>query len=406
MRRGSNLPRVGDYNQVLIVDLIRRQPGISRVELTTQTGLSNQTVSNICRRLTEEGLIRESGRVTGELGKRRTVYQINPDSRYAVGLHIDPARTVLALVDLAGQVVDRQSLVNPTTENPLDVIDAIVEHVRTLIAHNNVPAVKLSGLGVAAPGPIGMDAGTLIGPPNLPGWTIVRLRDELEERLGIRVLLEKDTVAAATGETWANNIPSNNFAFIYLGTGAGAGIVLGGEVMHGSSGNLGNFGHLSGDPYGPICYCGGRGCLAVTAMPLDLVRHAEHLGVIAGINPNDPLQVEAAIANMAAQADAGNTAALAIIEKAARSFGRAAANLANTLDLDTIVFGGPNWRSFSKIFMRIVPGIVSELHIFGSVHGVEICGTTLGEDAGPVGAASLVLANAVSAHPSHLFLPA
>ncbi|NYI66981.1 putative NBD/HSP70 family sugar kinase [Spelaeicoccus albus] len=404
--RGSNLPRVSDYNQVLIVDLIRRQPGISRVELTDQTGLAGQTVTNICRRLTAEGLIRESGRVTGDLGKRRTVYEIIPNSKCAIGLHIDPARTVLALVDLGGCIVDRLSLVNPMTNDPADVIDALVEHVRTLIERNNVSSTSLSGLGVAAPGPIGMAAGALIGPPNLRGWTIVRLRDELSARLNIPVVLEKDTVAAITGEVWADSDASNNFGFIYLGTGAGVGVVLGGEIMHGSSGNLGNFGHLTGDPDGPRCYCGDRGCLAVTAMPLDLVKQAERDGLIDSVDHDDAAEVEKAVAELCRRADDGHEGARIIVERAARGFARAAANLINTLDLDTVVFGGPNWQSFAPIFMRVVPPIVEKLHIFSDVHGVEIRGTTLGEDVGPIGAASLVLANAVSARPSHLFLPA
>jgi predicted NBD/HSP70 family sugar kinase len=405
MQRGSNLPRVGDYNQVLIIDLIRRQPEVSRVELSDQTGLSGQTVANICRRLTEQGLIRESGRLTGELGKRRTVYRIVPHSRYAIGLHIDPARTVLALVDLDGRVVDRQSLVNPTTDDPSDVIDAIVESVRALIARNRVPHARLSGLGVASPGPIRMDAGAVIGPPNLRGWTVVRLRDDLEARLGLPVLLEKDTVAAATGEVWADNSFSSDFAFVYLGTGAGVGVVLGGEVMHGASGNLGNFGHLSGDPHGPICYCGGRGCLTVTAMPVDLVTRAHDLGLMPATDHTDPAAVEAALADLCTQADSGGREALEIVEGAARGFARAVANIVNTLDLDTIVFGGPNWRAFSATFMRIVPPMIDDLHLFSSVHGVAVRGTALGEDVGPLGAASLVLANAASARPSHLFLP-
>ncbi|MET4783144.1 ROK family transcriptional regulator [Glaciihabitans sp. UYNi722] len=405
MQRGSNLPLVADYNQVLVVDSIRRHSKLSRVELADQTGLSSQTVSNICRRLVEQGLIQESGRVTGALGKLRSVYQINPSSRCAIGLHIDPARTVVALVDLSGQVMDRESLVNPTTDNPAELIDAIVSHVRTLVDRHDWSRRRLSGLGVASPGPLGMDEGTVIGPPNLRGWTRVRLREQLEERLGMQVILEKDTVAAATGELWVDNLTSKNFAFIYLGAGAGAGIVLDGEVMHGASGNLGNFGHLSGDPDGPLCYCGGRGCLAVTVMPSVLVERGQNAGVLGALNIDSPVEVETAIAELCRKADEGLAAAKAIVDSAAQSFARAAANLTNMLDLDTIIFGGPNWRSFSPTFMQVVPPIIDKLHIFGSVHGVTVRGTALGEDAGPIGAASLVLASAVSAHPSRLVLP-
>ena len=94
-----------------------------------------------------------------------------------------------------------------------------------------------------------------------------------------------------------------------------------------------------------------------------------------------------------------------IIDRAARSFGRVAANLVNTLDLDLVVFGGPYWRHLEEAFLRVVPRMVADLHLFGRVHGVAVRGTALGEDVGPVGAASLVLAASVSARPSHLVLP-
>ncbi len=405
VRRGSNLPRVGDHNRVLVVDLVRRNAGISRVEMSEQTGLTGQTISNICAHLTDQGLIREIGRASYGTGKWRTVYEVVPESRCAVGLHIDAARTVLALVDLAGQVVDRQSILTPATDDPRDAIDAITTEVRSIVARNAIPRPRLSGLGVASPGPINMGPGIVIAPPNLRGWTDVRLRDDLELGLGIPVQLEKDTVAVATGEVWAGRVPSDDFAFVYLGTGSGVGLVLGGEVMHGASGNLGNFGHLQGDPDGPICSCGGRGCLAVTAMPIHLVTAGRDAGLLEPFDPDDAATIERALAHLCRLADDGAAEARAIVEGAARGFARVAANLTNTLDLDTVVFGGPNWRYLAPTFMSIVPGMIAALHIFRDVHAVEVRGTSLGEDVGPIGAASLVLASAVSARPDHLFLP-
>src|SRR4051794_22645959 len=106
MARGSNLSRLGDLNQVELLDTVRRtRAGISRVELATETGLTAQTVSNIVRRLLAEDLVVESGRVQSSLrGKPRTLLKVRPSARFAVGVHVDPATLTFVLIDLEGRV--------------------------------------------------------------------------------------------------------------------------------------------------------------------------------------------------------------------------------------------------------------------------------------------------------------
>ncbi|MBL7258816.1 ROK family transcriptional regulator [Paractinoplanes lichenicola] len=402
-RRGSNLPRVGDYNQLLVLDLVRRHGSISRVELSERTGLSGQTVSNICRRLVAAGLIEPAGRAEADTGARRTMFRIVARGQFSIGLHIDPARMTLVLLNLAGEVEERASLVTPSGDGPEDLLRAVVDAVAGLAARRSDIAPRLVGLGVSTPGPILADA--VIGPPNLRGWGVVRLRAELESRTGLPVVLEKDTIAAATGELWVSGGSLNDFAVIYLGTGIGAGIVLGGEVVRGSSDNLGEIGHLSGDPDGPRCPCGGRGCIAITCAPVHLVTEAAGQGLLPPVPPDDHLGIETALARLCALADDGDPAALAIVEKSARGIGRIAANLANVLDLDTIILGGPNWPALSRTYLRVAPPIPASLLTVSDVHTVEVRGTTLNEDGGAIGAASLVMSSMVSARSERLLLP-
>lgn len=402
-RRGSNLPRVGDYNQLLVLDLIRRHGTISRVELSERTGLSGQTVSNICRRLVASGLIEPAGREEADTGARRTMFRIVAQGQYSVGLHIDPARMSLVLLNLAGEVEDRISVITPATDGPDDVLTAVADAVDALALRRHIPRHRLAGLGVSTPGPILAD--TVVEPPNLRGWGVVRLRAELESRTGLPVILEKDTIAAATGELWASGGALTDFAFIYLGTGIGAGVVLGGEVLRGSSDNLGEIGHLSGDPDGPLCYCGGRGCIAITCAPVHLVGEAAERGLLPAVPPDDHLAVETALARLGSLADGGDLAARSIVEKSARSIGRIAGKLANVLDLDTIILGGPNWPVLSGTYLRVVPSIPASLLTVSDVHSVTVRGTTMSEDGGAVGAASLVMSSMVSARSDRLVLP-
>src|SRR5689334_22036180 len=118
-RRGTNLPRMGDFNESVVLDAIRRVPqGLSRVELIELTGLSAQTVSNICRRLLDTGLALEAGTRSTGAGKPRRLLQVNAGARYAVGVHLDPAVVTLVLLDLLGNVVARAQRPTPEAADP------------------------------------------------------------------------------------------------------------------------------------------------------------------------------------------------------------------------------------------------------------------------------------------------
>lgn len=404
-RRGSNLPRVADYNQTLILDLIRRSQGISRVELVAETGLTSQTISNICRRLTDANLVYETGRVSGGAGAPRAIFEVNPSGLYAIGLHIDPARLTMVLLNLRGEIVRRLTAQTPDPPEPRRMLDEIELRLRELIEVSTVPIGRIAGIGVATPGPIDVVRGSVRDAPNLPGWEEVALRLEIEKRMGLPVVIEKDTTAAAVGELWSNVNAERNFAFIYLGTGAGAGVVLDGEVRRGSSSNLGNIGHMSGDPDGPLCSCGGRGCLVLTALPATLVATAAAARLIDPVDSRDARAVEKALAALCRVAnDKPDSAEAAIVDLAAHSYARVAGQLANALDLEAVVFGGPQWAALMPSLMRVVPPLMSSVFLFRALHEVTVRGSAISDDVGAIGAASLAMWATTFDAPTQLFL--
>jgi predicted NBD/HSP70 family sugar kinase len=411
-RRGTNLPRVAGYNQALVLDLIRRFPGTSRSELVRRTGLTMQTLSNICQRLVAAGLIRESGRVRSGVGAPRIVYEVAPTGRYSIGLHIDPARLSLVLLDLSGDEVHGLSVPMPESPGPAQVVDLIGKEVRILLAEARVDGERVAGVGVATPGPLDVEHGSVVGPPLLPGWETVRLREELEQRLCLPVVVEKDSTAAAIGEIWQAPHEAENLAFLYLGSGVSTGIVLEGQVLRGSGSgaghlsHLGNIGHMTADPDGPPCECGGRGCVSVALLPSRIVDTALAKGVVAGdVDTDDARAVESALAALSRRADAeGDPVAIGILEDAARGFARVGMQLANLLDLDSIVFGGPQWPAFEATCLRIAPAMVNEHYIARDDHKVEVRGTAIGGHVGAVGAASLAMSEIVFDVPGQLYL--
>ena len=406
-RRGTNLPRMGDFNLTVILDAIRRSSGgLSRVELAQIVGLSPQTISNISRRLLDQNLIVEAGKEGSGPGKPRTILRLNPAGMYAVGVHLDPAVTTFVVLDLVGSVVRHSRINTPGASDPDGIIAIIATEIKDLVSASGVDPEKIAGLGVAAPGPINLDEGTVVDPPLLFGWDHVPLRDALAEATGLSTLVDKDVTSAAVAETWAGGPSgSGSFIFMYMGTGIGCGIVLNDEVVRGTSGNAGEIGHIIVDPDGPSCDCGLRGCVKSTSIPQVLVAQAESAGVLEVVrHPSGALDIQESFAKLCAAADAGNSTAAGIIDNSAVLVARAVAVVTNTLDVERVVFGGPFWSLLAERYLDRVPDLLTQNSAAREIHGIEVVGTGVGEDVGAVGAACLVLEHTLAPRAQRLLL--
>ncbi|WP_410791534.1 ROK family transcriptional regulator [Kribbella sp. C-35] len=372
-----------------MLDAIRRSEQLSRVELAEATGLSGQAISNIVRRLLDAGLVREAGRLRGAgIGKPRTLLELEPTGQYAVGVHLDPSVVTVVLLDLTGEVVARRP-VDQYADDPGVLIDGIAKTIEEVIAASGAPRDRVTGVGIAAPGPIDVERGVVVDPPNLSTWHLVPLRDALSERTGLPIVLDKDVTAAASAEKWAGQ--GGSFVFFYLGTGVGAGLVIGDEVVRGSSSNVGEIGHVIVDPGGPLCYCGRRGCVGEASQPRYLVEQAMRAEVLAeGIDLDDRLAVEAAFAELCAQA-AGPGAARDILTTLAERIAKVVEDIANLLDLERVVFGGPHWEQLAPVLQDRVRTALEGRFLLAAVHPFDVTGTALGADVGAIGAASLIL---------------
>ncbi|HWK93429.1 MAG TPA: ROK family transcriptional regulator [Luteimicrobium sp.] len=388
-RRGTNLPRMGDFNESVVLDAIRRAPeGLSRVELAGATRLSAQTVSNICRRLIQGGLVREAGKKSGLGGKPRIVLQVEPSARYAVGVHLDPAVVTYVVLDLVGSVVHRMRRPTPQVADEVATLDEMAAALAQVLEESGVDRSKVLGLGIAAPGPLDLAAGAIVRPPQLQGWERVHVRDRLAEATGLPVVMDKDVIAAAIAERWAGVAQhSGNFLFFYIGTGSGMGLVVEDVVVRGFSGNAGEIGGLDAS-------------LTTRA----LVAEAIERGVLeAGDAPVGPRDAEVQAARLAELAHGGDEAAIGIIDGWARRVGRGVCAAATLVDSELIVFGGPVWPIVRERFLEVVPEIVSTWP-YRALHDFEVVGSGLGDDVGAVGAACLVLDQTLSAQPQALLV--
>lgn len=398
---------MGDFNLTVIVDAIRRSSGgMSRVELAQIVGLSPQTISNISRRLLDQHLIIEAGKEGSGPGKPRTILRLNPAGMYALGVHLDPAVTTVVVLDLVGAVVQHSRIATPGGSDPATVIATIAAEIAAVVAASGVDRGLIAGLGLATPGPIDLDNGTVVDPPLLPGWDRVELRNALSAATGYPVQVDKDVTSAAVAETWAGGPSgSGSFIFMYMGTGIGCGIVLNDEVVRGTSGNAGEIGHIMVDPDGPPCDCGQRGCVKSSCIPQVMVAEAQAAGILAGPPAGTSgAEIQQQFARLCALAAEGNEHAAAIIDKSAVLVARAVSAVANTLDIERVVFGGPFWSGLSERYLELLPPLLEASSAARLIHPIDVVGTGVGEDVGAIGAASLVLEHTLAPRAQRLLL--
>ena len=262
--QGTNLKHAHAFNQRVVLETVRLRGPLSRAEISGHTSLASQTVSNIVDLFLDSGVLKTVGRRSGLRGQPAIEININPGGGHAIGVHLDRDHLTVVLLDLAGtclQVVQREwDFLSPNEALPL-----MTDMVRATVGSQGLHVEDLWGVGVGLPGPLDMQAGSLVNPPNFPGWDGFPLRDLLAERLGLPVYLETDATAAAVGERWfgqGRDVP--DYFYVFFGIGLGGGMILGGQPYRGAFDNAGIFGHLPVDPNGGRCPCGGVGCLELS----------------------------------------------------------------------------------------------------------------------------------------------
>ncbi|GAB1823504.1 ROK family transcriptional regulator [Herbidospora sp. RD11066] len=388
---GTNLPKVGRYNQAVVLDQIQLADGISRVEIAERTGLTPQTISGIVRRLIDEGMVREDGasRVLNG-GKPRTTLRVNPDARAAIGVHFDPVKLTGTVIDLLGRpLAVRRRPVAPGTD-PADVVAAMAALVDEVLAESQVPPGRVLGVGLAAPGPLDQDRGLIVAPPQLANWTRVPVQRMLAEATGLPVTLDNDATAAAVGERWSGAGKGvAHFAYLFFGTGVGGGLILNHQVYRGGSLNAGEFGHSTVLADGPECYCGNHGCLERLVNPPALVAQARERLATGRASVLAPASVDhASVLRAAADGDA---LAVEVIDEAAGHVASVAVTIANFVDVDLIVLGGHGIEHVEDRFVAAVAAALSARPLSRHLRVVDVAASPLGADAAVVGAATLVL---------------
>ena len=317
----------------------------------------------------------------------------------AIGVDLGGTNLRIAAVDEEGNQLENLRTAALVDRGPDQVLAEVSTAVHGMAARFRATH-QLRGAGLGVPGILDREGGGIESAGNLPGWSHYPLRQQMERRLNVPVVLENDANCAALGEKWLGAGQSvEDLCMITLGTGVGGGFVVNGRPWHGVTGMAGEIGHMTVVPDGSPCSCGSRGCLEQYASASAIRRMA-----LAAVAQGESAAL-AAVAHSSAQFSAravfecarrGDAASLHIFASAGKALGIALANLINVLNLPLYVIGGAVANAWEMFQSAMLEELSSRSIVFrageplqGQHRGTIITPTLLGGNAGVLGAARL-----------------
>lgn len=361
----GNRKLIRAINRSAVLHSIMRFGPISRTDVAEHTGLSAATVSGITADLIHSGLIfeKEAGDSSG--GRRPILLALNPRGGYVVGLKLAAENISGALLDLEASVV-ATSVATFDKHSPEDAIRTLTDVVEGLLQEGGVDQEQLHGVGVGLAGIVDAEQGILRYSP-IFGWHDFNLKDALQDQLSVPVFIDNDVNTLTLTEKWFGAGQGvDHFLTVTIGRGVGLGIVINGQLYHGSHGGAGEFGHTVIDPKGALCDCGKRGCLETLVSDPALMRMAAE----AHASGEMPVLV-GDMSELVSLAVQGEQAARDIFIIAAESLAQGLANLVSVLCPQVIIISGEGIRAGDLIFepMRaalpryIMPGLMDLVEI-------------------------------------------
>lgn len=380
-----------------IIDLIRSNGPISRVELSEMTGLTQATISTLVRTLLTENIVVESGRAESTGGKPRRFLELNPASRLGIGAHIGQDYITYIIADLAGRVIARRRVEGPGDTSPLTVVSRMTRDIGALIEEAGVDRPSIVGMGIATPGPLDRTTGTVRNAPSLAAWSDFPIRRALSSTTGLHCEFDNDATAAAIGEYWLGATEGYvNYASVYMGSGIGSGIVMDGTIYQGVSSNVGEIGHVTVDARGLPCPCGNIGCLELYASPEVVVARAAEAAGRGELNIALTGLISEDFAAVGTAATDGDPTALRLIRESAEYVASAVISMVNLLDLQLVVLAGSAFATSGSFYVDIISEALSRRAMARAIHPVEVRLSVNGNDAAALGAATLVLQDRLS----------
>jgi glucokinase-like ROK family protein len=338
-------PLLISAHEAQIVAALRKHESVSRTDLAHLTGWSRPKVTSEVGKLTRRGILIEVGEGTSQGGRRPRLLKFNHQLGYIVGIDIGATSMDIAVADLNAQILLRDCAPADVRDEPLELLGVAKQRVLTLLAKRDIRPEQVLGIGIGVPGPVDFIKGVLVAPPLMPAWEGFSIRGYFHATFpSAFVAVDNDVNIMALGELKSGaGAGLDDFIFVKIGTGIGAGIVCKGVIHRGHNGSAGDIGHICADHNGPICRCGNVGCLeAMAAGPA-----IAHRALEAAQNGSSPILAQKLATNGLLRSEdvstavrEGDRAAIEIVQDSGRYIGDVLAGLVNFFNPSMILVGG------------------------------------------------------------------
>lgn len=378
---GGSQASLREGNRRRVVRLLRIHGPMTRAELSRLAEVSRSTISAIVSGLLEQGLVEERGEtLTGSAGRPGSLVALNPAAGVAVGIDIDHRHLRVMVADLAHTVLGEATRSLELDHDASATMTLAVELVDEVLGEAGLDRGRALGVGMSLAGPIESRHGTVRPSSISPSWVGVDAATEMEARIGLPVLVDNDANLGALAEMmWGAARGVWEGVYLNVGTGIGAGLIIGGAVYRGAVGTAGEIGHATASDGGPVCRCGNRGCLERYAGGTAILQD------LAGSHGEDMT-----LDDLIAHVHAGETACRRVVSDAGALIGIHVATVCNLLNPSRVIVGGP-LSATGDVLLEPIRRSIARSALPIAAETVEVVPGDLGDRATALGAVALVL---------------
>jgi len=349
--------RNADIKQQILA-LCAKDGEFSIADLSKACNISIPTITKILGELHEVGMIEERGKFSSAGGRKPSIFGLNPDAGYFVGVDVFRDSISIAIMDFAGKIVDTQAGIPFIFEGSRNSCNAIARVIREHLLETGIELRKVRCYGFALPGRVNHVSGfsfSFFIDDHTP------ISEVLEEELSAPVTVENDSRAMTYGEYVAGvGSGEQHVLFMNVSWGLGMGVIVDGKVLYGKSGFSGEFGHFPILDNDQICRCGKRGCLETGASGSALYRIImEKLkdGRASVLSEKYNSGKEITLEDIFAAIETEDVLAIEAIEEVGSTLGKGLAGLINVFNPELVIIGGALAWAKDYLYMPIMGSI-------------------------------------------------
>ena len=310
-------------------------------ELTRELHISVPTMTKLVQELVDDSIVIDLGKVETPGGRRPNVFGLANSAIYFAGVNVGRDNMTYVITDLQNNIIKEVIDTSFELQNRPQCLEKICSNIENFINNCGIDKSHILGVGVCIVGRVNTQQGR-----SYKYFTSVEtsLKEIIEQRIGIRVLLENDTRSRCYAEyTFGRSKDESNVLYLHLGLGVAIGIVVGGKLFYGKNGFAGEFGHIPFFDNEKICFCGKKGCLETEVSGLAIEEKMSELirgGANSILRPKYESGETIHINDIINAARNDDNLSIELIEEAGDKVGKAVAFLINTFNPETVIVGG------------------------------------------------------------------